>query len=389
MKTRPLSLAALLWCVLAASVVEASGAPPAAMAPSKDETSTDPTPLTPVQRAEQQAYDAWHRTFVEALADSPNPRDRLVALEADGFQHRIGMQAAPSAPASYGSRLRALARAAPDDYLVQLVWAGAEPGDSGCDAGHPCPQRAQAAARVDPDNAAAWIPVLDAARASHDTKAVEATLARMASSSRFEEPMGEELKDWLEAYDRHPPPATLQFHDLKGRTIDNVAKFEVFVEGLSIAAVHVIQPYHHVVQLCDRATQRQAPPQRFVACATIGRLMLASNTQVSRMVGRGVLRKSGLATPDDIARARIVAWQFDHMLAGMPEVSEDDPMGFRQLQADLDDWQIEGNEIAVVQRQMRRAKIPLEPPADWRPTRGGKPVGPLGEDLAAPASPAR
>jgi hypothetical protein len=385
MTVRPLALVALLACALAASLAHAWSTPPAAASPSKDETPMDQTPSTPAQLAEQHAYEAWHGAFVQALADSPNPHDRLIALEADGLARLVGMEASSPAHATYGTRLRAIAQAAPDDYLVQLVWAGADPGNSGCDAGHPCPERARAAARVDPDNAAAWLPVLAESRASHDAKAVEATLARMAASSRFEEPMGDELKDWLDAYDRHPPPATLEFHDLKGHPIDDVAKLQVFVEGMAIAAVHVLQPYQHVVQLCDRKTELQAPPQRFVACAAIGRLMLASNTQVSRMVGRAVLRKSGLATADDAARGRIVAWQFDHMMAGLPGVSDDDPMGFGQVRVEMDDWQSEGNEIAVLERQLRRAKIPLEPPADWQPTRGGKPQGPLGEDLAAPA----
>lgn len=350
--------------ILASLLVVAATVAPAHPAPVAD----------PARVAEQASYQAWMHGTEQALRASASPRDRALAALLRS------LQAAPDPAADdRGALLRAAAQAAPDDALVQFLWAQASPGNSGCDDGHPCPERVAAAAHMQPDNAAAWVAVVDDAWQRKDTAAIDAALARMAQATGYDDQQGQLLMAWLDVYQRHPLPATAEV-GAAGRS----PSADAFNAAMSMAAV-MLPSYQGLTQSCHREWQPQASAQRFVDCATIGRGMLAhADDLIGQMIGRALLRLSGQATAADVDAARVAQWQYAQWQ--QMQRSWDDATADAAL---MEDWQQAGNEVAVMRLQLTRAGIPLQPPAGWQMHDShGRPVPPLGNPTpeARPAS---
>jgi len=188
----------------------------------------------------------------------------------------------------------------------------------------------------------------------------------------------------MEMFHRYPVPmsafvAGTPEAKLDERTIDFSMSF-TYVVGM------MTPPYQGLIDACRRDKHRDASPQRFRDCAQVGRSMMAhSSSLISRQIGRVLLRTSGQATTEDIANARVVEWQYEQWGSLLAANSEDEAAYAKETAAD---WIDTGDEIKVVQLELRRRGIPLTPPNDWQPHgRDGKPISPLGEDPAPAKQP--
>ncbi|MBS0456847.1 MAG: hypothetical protein JSS44_05900 [Proteobacteria bacterium] len=336
----------------------------------------DPAATT-AQAADQAAYQAAMRELVRTLRDSASPRDRALASQLlPVVPATDGSEPASAEQAASGKLLRAAAQAAPDDALVQALWVNADPRLSGCDVKNPCPRRADALARLQPDNAAAWVPLVDAAWQRKDTAGIDAALAKMAKARDYDDFLGQALKAWMDVYARHPLPVP---------TSDPAAarfspRATALVAAMGMASATALSPFDKVVKSCQRQMNPDAPPSRFRDCAQIGRTLLVhGDSLLGRMIGRGLLRVSGQATPADVEPARNAQWQQENW---MRLTATADPA---RLDAAAADWANASNEMAVLQIQFQRAGIALTPPAGWMAHNSrGEPVPPLGE--VAPGS---
>ncbi len=338
------------------------------------------SPPTASQQADQAAYQAYMRDLLHTLRSSTSPRSRALASQllmvvpaADGSDPASAEQA------TSGALLRQAAQAAPDDALVQSLWANVDPRLSGCDDKNPCPQRADALAKVQPDNAVAWIPVLDAAYQRKDAAGVDAALTNMAQAHVYDDFLGASVKAWMDIYTRHPLPVPTSDPD--------AARFSpratALVAATSAAAATTIPPMDATAKSCHRQMHPDAPVTRFRDCAQIGRTLLAhADSLLGRMFGRALLRVSGQATPADVELARTAQWQQENWMR--LSASHADPAS---LDAAAADWAAADDEIQVLQMQFRRAGIPLTPPEGWTARNNrGEPVPPLAEVAAGPGT---
>ena len=386
----PLLIVALT-SLLAAGAGVPTTRPANAPAPSANAVSVEP-PRTedatadaePQQTSEQKAagtaYQEYMRSLVQSLRNNASPRDRALATQM-GFvvDYSDRSEPTPADRADRGARLRAAAEAAPDDALVQWFWTKAGAEDSGCNAGHPCPHRAEAALRSQPGNGVAWVPKLDAAWKANDIPAADSALSQMARAKHFDDQIGAALKAWMDVYARYPMPSSAVAKDSPEAKLDDRSRN--FAGAMGFAVATAMPAYQSLVQACSRDKQPVASPSRFRDCAQVGRLMLTQSTSlIGRMIGRAVLRVSGQVTAADVANARILDWQYERQ-ALISARAVDDASDTKALAGD---WLDTGDEAQVMQRQLQRAGIPLTPPANWQPHgRDGKPINPLGE---APAS---
>jgi hypothetical protein len=344
----------------------------------QDKDDASESQQTPEEKAAQVAGQSYMLSLALSLSNSASPRDRAMATEVWGIVDVWDHRATASADRlRRGAILRAAAEAAPDDALVQWMWVHASPEDSGCNATRPCPHRLEAVALLQPDNGSAWVPLFNAAWMAKDVPAAESTLADMARSTNFDEQSGTALKAWMDIYQRYPVRRSV----FVPRSDED--KFEEqtveFTSSLAFAGAMAIQNLGELVNACRYEKNPDASPQRFRDCAQVGRLMMAhSSSLISRQIGRALLRVSGQATAEDIAKARVVEWQYEQWGNVIP--ADDD---VEYLKAEASDWLDTSDEIKVLQREMQRKGIPLNPPAEWQPHgRDGKPISPLGEDPA-------
>jgi len=379
----PLFLAVVmaLSTATAATPPPKASAPPAAEAvPVWAEDDAEPPP-TPEQRAEKAAYLSYTRSLLKSLRASSRPRDRAIATQMGWMPAMMeGRMPSPAEQAADGAILRAAAEAAPDDALLQRLWSQASPEASGCDARRPCPERSRALVRLQPDNAVAWMPTVEAAWKARDVAATDAALAQMARATMFDDYTGEAIKAWVDVYRRYPAPAPPagSAEAAAGRGVAG------FSQAMAYAAATETPAFGSVAQACHHDWHPDAPPSRFHDCAQVGRVLLTrSHTLLARQMGRALLRISGQATPGDVAAARTVAWQYEQW--GRLIERLDDPARMKGFMAD---WLATGDELAVLERQFARDGIPLIPPAGWQPRgRDGKPIGPLGEAPATTKKP--
>jgi len=313
-------------------------------------------------------------TLAHALAVSPIPRDRMLSAEFyyPAFDVPVAFDGSTG-----GAMRRAAAQAAPRDFLLQWVWSISNPRASGCDALRPCPERVGAAARVQSDNAAAWLPVLDATEDLHDEKAAEDALVHMAGGDRYEEPLGQLVKAWLDVFRRFPPPPTINMRDMQ---FSDAGLF-AFNAATSATDMITTPSYNGLFHACSRSTGPLAAPQHFAECASIARLMLRANTITARWEGRTLLILSGEATEADRASVRSFLWQIEQLqrLADQADKRFHDN-GAAQEQLLMSDWAVSDNEIEMLHRRMSRVHVSFDPPAGWEPKRDGKPIDPLQVD---------
>jgi hypothetical protein len=363
------------------ATVQAQSSASAADQQARDAGGDSNPPTTPEQKAAGAAYRDYTLSLLHALRVSSDARDRALATQMAWLPDvHDGREQTVKDKASQGALLRDAAASAPDDALVQWIWAEAPPAESGCDAGPPCAHRDSAVVRLQPDNAAAWLPVFNAASDAGDSPATDYAIAQMALASRFDDQMGIAVKAWMDVYARYPIPASVVPADSPDAQFDDQDRG--FVSSMEFAAAMSIGPYQSLMRACSRDRHPDASSLRLRDCAAIGRLMMTQATSmISRQIGRGILRVSGQATDADLASARALDWRYENWTKLVFASKQDD--GAR-LKATARDWEETGDETQVMDRELERSGIALTPPASWQPTgRDGKPVSPLGEATKA------
>ncbi len=342
----------------------------------------------PHSNSDLQTWGATYRyefDIKQSLLKSASPRDWALATLINSMEPSLWQ------PDPLRARvMRHAAESAPDDPVVQWIWLANWPDATGCDAPHPCPQRAAALARIEPDNAAALMPLVNEAWIAHDVPGVDAALLRSAAATRFDDPYIDARLAWLKVFREHPPRergvnATV-LDDIvdaevaTGTSVDSAAFPEAFSEVESDFPLKALvnQLASAALTPCDATDHFQAAPGRAPSCVKLGRIMLMhSNCEWARFLGRELLRMSGLATDDDRREALAYAWQDEKAGELLNRFTKDPAL----RRAFVEDVERTHSDVDALQRMLGRARISLTPPTGWQPTLHGKHIGPLGESL--------
>jgi hypothetical protein len=312
------------------------------------------------------AYRRYSQSMLASLRGSKTARDRMlsthVAFMNDAFDRRMP---APADRLDRGRMLREAARDAPDDPLVQWVWANTGDDDSGCSTSDPCPERRNALVRLQPANGASWLPVFGIAWEKNDVPTADAALRQMAQATYFDEQQGLALASWMAIYRRFPVPPASQRTKVSTTTVERTNfRFAENSESSMSVEDRTSDALHSLASACAWEERPKAPPLRFRYCAQVGRLMMTrSKTFMARSVGRIILERSGLTIPADRALARANEWQNVQKVGFSSKVATGAP----EMDAFEKDWVSSGDEVQATQRQLKRAGIPLVPPSDFYP----------------------
>lgn len=348
----PKTIAAMILAG-AAMALTAHGQPAAAADPA---TTTAPEVKAPEPALAAGLSDYRHE-LARTLGKGDSPRDWALAAQL--------LETQPPSGARLRERLQLLRRAAaaaPGDRIVQSAWARVCENRRGC--GDP-----GALARIDPGNGAAWIPPVTVAWKSGNLRAVDAGLARIAASGRFNEHYGQAIGVWRELFARHPPPSPAQADP--AREADYVLSL-----ALDEATAMAIPDTAAIIDACSKARHPQASSRRFASCGRVGRLLMdRAQTLTGRMAGVLLVRGSETVTRDDDARIRTIAWRFEQMGKVYAQLAAD-PVA-RQNYVNM--VQANDSEMAAIGYQLAISGLPPLPPAGWEPAETTQPVRPQAE----------
>ena len=308
--------------------------------------------------------------MVSSLRASSAPRDQALAT----LLYNSSMLSDAKEKNWRGPALRRAAENAPNDRLVQWLWAVASEDISGCDAAHPCPERRMALARLEPDNAAAWLPTGSDAWNRRDDAALDLLIEHMARADFHDELFAEAAVALNDAYRRYPIPATVTAAWAARETLESglTAEFDPESAGMIAAiaiAAAIALPGTATLQACDREKNPAAAMARAETCGRLGRMLLTDGrTLWSTSIGTLVLKRSKTITDDDIALIRGLRWR-SQQSTNLSARFQSDMAGFHQYFTDLESTR---SELRAQELLLQRAGIALTPPKDWMP-----------EDLAA------
>jgi hypothetical protein len=232
-------------------------------------------------------------------------------------------------------------------------------------------------ARLQPDNAAAWLPAVDLAVQAGNAAAVDDALARMAGA-----------KGWSDFYfdNVHVAFSAIDSISTSPRLVELLAGWA----GVGIEAATKRREMLSATYAVTSAFDVLLPPLQSVAtacrgealdsrarrpdCRAIARHLMASNTLLSQRLGVSFARR---LAQDDAERAEVDAfvrrldWQseaysdvrrgFD--VAGERELTTADLRTFRIWR---DAWRHASSEDEVINAVLVAAGVPLEPPASYR-----------------------
>jgi hypothetical protein len=323
------------------------------------------TPEDAFVQARLDASHAYGRRLTAALGNSASARER--AIGSRRFQFAEIADPKSQADFGRGQLLREAARSAPNDALVQYLWASADLKSSGCASESDCPERFAALTRVQPDNGVGWTLVLGAASRAGDARGVDEALEKIAASGTFDDFFVEAFREWRDVLRRYPPTAT----EWRAMAMDEHGKVSRSATSPTTIAVTAISysvltmpSYIELVRECDRKRHPDAPEDRFERCARAGRQMMrTSSTVMSQMFASAVVRVTGLQTPADIEARRRFDW-LTHSNTQLGQTMGDDSPEWNRYFEDLDST---GDEIRTAELLLARHGISREPPADWKP----------------------
>ncbi|MEO8742921.1 MAG: hypothetical protein ABI365_07000 [Lysobacteraceae bacterium] len=310
----------------------------------------------------------------ESLQVSHDARDLLLAsfvlVDSEGYYEEPPSLAKRHTAASL---LRRAAQMAPDDALVQRAWALASYNASGCGSGDPCPERAEAQARLEPDNAAAWEPVVAAALGKHDLVNAERALARMATATHYDNHFGEAALAFRAIYRRFPAPEappSLRADVEKNPWFEFPTTAESHQESYAKSAATRLllvmgddEIKNEPESMCTREALKIASRQRAMDCARIGRMLLRGNDPN----GRFYMAATGLDTAGDREMARTLDWRIwmENETGSHPQISF-----AMRLQSWFDDVEATGDTNEADRRDLIRRGISPTPPPGWEPEGG-------------------
>lgn len=311
--------------------------------------SAQPELMPAEQQAFQEGFSKFIRTLELALRASKSPRDRAFSTLLPQFDTSRPISVQDNLAS--GNLLRAAAKAAPQDVLVQWIWANAQDQASGCTHADPCPGRARALAVLEPDNGAAWIPAIAQAYWVHDMSAYDEALERMAAAKGYDEKSHELKAAWDEIARRYPQikmrVGNPEVEPPPGDAGQGFLGFLVSMQGNPITSSIDI-----LAMSCDLAAC-SADGRRKIWCAKAARLLLDhGDSTMSRMIGFQMLESSDHVSADDRERVRTFQWQLTQYMQLIHTTA-----GNGGAATDFD---------GIIQ-QLRRAGRVLEPPAGWKP----------------------
>ncbi len=324
--------------------------------------------------AAQRAEQDYSRRLARALSTSVDARDRALATQVKWM---VSFQVYEFAldPAERASALSAAAQAGPDDPLVQWIWAVATDAASGCGKNPACAHRPEALARIQPNNAAAWLPAFYSAWQSGDVVAADGFLGHMAQAQHFDDLQGEAMRAWRDVYRRYPWPRETVVPGSQG----DAEGPDIMEFGRSRSAAFAVRLFDsgRLEDACNRTKHPDTPAARFQECAKVARLMLSDASLEWGSTAAKLLRGSREASAADVDAVRGALWL--HQSAIRLQMSH--PFAdntFAELAGFSKDWQETGSETEVVKRQLSRAGIALVPPVGWHPSdEHGQPLDPL------------
>jgi hypothetical protein len=313
---------------------------------------------------------AYRQGLALSLQKSSSPRDWALGAEL------LDTQADKARGARQRDQiLQKAALAAPDDRLVQVLWANSA---ALCPSGQRCPDHSAALQHLDPDNSALRLAAIDQAWKRGDVRGTDAAIRQMAGADRYNEHFSEAIAAWRDVFSRYPPP-NLQSQSRFGADASSPAGNEIdlaFDEAVATAE----PPTASLVEACARTKQLKAIASRFAACAKIARVMMGhSQTMSGRMAGVAVLRVSHAGDKADINTVRAVTWEYEQYLRIEPSVLGNAVA--KQNHVSL--VQTAGSEMQIIQYELSTEGIVLTPPDGWKETIDGKPVEPL-DDVPTP-----
>ncbi|WP_407353568.1 hypothetical protein [Luteimonas sp. R10] len=306
---------------------------------------------------EEQAATA-HRAYLERLAPqlagSGQPRALAFAAllrDMDALAESSAEGNPPDADAQAWRR-KAFSRAGADVVALALLVAGADAEDA---------VRADAAARwrqVEPSNLAAWL--------SNPDASPQQVLEAARTAARVDGHMYAQLRWILQAHRDHPPsPAeAARIHgggNGQPATLDDFAA----IHGMALLAATATPRFQPLLEFCRRAGTQAPGSMQAQDCRRAGELLMSGDTFLVRMTGLALA--DGTAR-DAVERGRLAEARrrFDWQMLQWGRLSGSAPGGgigdFVRLLRDpaIDD------EPALVERLLREAGIPLDPPAGWR-----------------------
>lgn len=394
-----MTLRSLVLMVLLAVTLGSAHAAPMANTTTAANTSLDDKAMEAVYRKNQLALEDW-------LEHSNSPRDWALASQLLEYPYASSAVTRPRGAAL----LRKAAEAAPNDRLIQWLWIEETAEDSGCPVPASCPNRAHALAMLDPDNAAAWLSVIEDAWRRKDTLALENAIQHMANASRYDDSFGVSFRAWEHAVARYswfthfkPARGSAKLEPAEGSVELKPSEESIEIEWLGLhtklwewksprsmndidhssegAAIDLVMqgPIRNtpqVVRACDPQENPEAGRSRYEYCQAIGRMMLnQSSFLILRIGGALILRASDTATSDDIGHARTLRWQWERFEALTAQLAKDATL----LGQYLDDYDATNSEVLAMQRTLQHAHIPLNPPPTWQLMHDGKAINSLGD----------
>lgn len=305
--------------------------------------------------AEQAQWNAYLDRVGAVLRASGEPRDWALAATI----YRKDAEQPPDAALLLGNA----AKAAPDDVLVQwayLTHHAQSPGACGRDGANP--ERLQRLAEREPDNAATWVLLADAALEVGDDGAADRLLERAAAASRFDDHMNESIDAWHAVFRRLPPPfSNPAFADTDAdadsppsAVPEAIAFGEAVSQGCNSPALDAMTS---IRKACDASLAAATDPRRYAYCAEIGQRMRGAKTGITQLMGHRLLHESGLESEADATAFYDLYAVYEHVR----ELDEqlEDPLEVGRM---LEDWRTTGgDETEVLKRRLQRAGVAASP----------------------------
>jgi hypothetical protein len=307
------------------------------------------TAAVPEDAAAQAGQQAWI-AVLDAAARGGSARERALAASVPA-----GWPESEARRLQRGRALREAARSATADEVVQWIWATASEGESGCDERDPCPERRMALARIDPENAFAWIPVFQGIRFPADEAAARETLHRMAGAKFYAEPYVPLIDAWRDLLRRYPLPESAFRQNAAGLPAGMQTREGVdAAAAIALAAARALFPGPY--RFCD-GTREPVPKDEVLAdCRKVAALMLTAPTMSQRSIGSAMMWRAGGDIDREAMRRQVQWWQ--SVFNGM----EDSTAEFTRYLQDMHTTQ---SEITALELALQRSGRPLVPPADW------------------------
>ncbi len=306
------------------------------------------------------AQTVWLRGLIAQMQAGDSPRQRALSVTVvpqDAY-------ARADDRARRGKILRDAAAAAPMDRLVQGLWAQADEADAGCDAIHPCPDRRAAWARLEPENSAAWRPLLQQAELEHDDALRRQALAAAAQARYHDDLFGESVDAWLTVFESHPLPESLRrqlARDMAGESPGSAASIESPEPVMAIAfSVLATMQTLDAFRACRNPPGQAPDAERDEQCRRVGEQLLAAPTFLERSQGLAMLRAGAAREVLEAGRQMDwLQWQFTPQPYGNGALLVD-------LKGYVADLRTTHSEVRSVELLLQRMGTPLTPPAGWQ-----------------------